>query len=276
MFRVIFSLIFYIVTMIISATVEVRRNSGGIMRNEETTTLGELIMRRIRRRNRRINALKTAAPYLKPYEKIFSNQTLSNKFCSLSLNAKTKTITILSAVYNEHGRKMAATTQEVSADIDEYFDTIAELFSYNTTYDGLLSSLKAVAAVNEVPYKIRKESEPVRKNLPQKPAVPAKKSENIVEVDFKNREILDISDGLIDINNCSEAELTALPGISIIMAKKIIVFRETKHPFKSVEEFFEVMKIKPHFAKQLEKLTCAKKINMKKVKKARQERTIDL
>ncbi len=276
MFRVIFSLIFYIVTMIISATVEVRRNSGGIMRNEETTTLGELIMRRIRRRNRRINALKTAAPYLKPYEKIFSNQTLSNKFCSLSLNAKTKTITILSAVYNEHGRKMAATTQEFSADIDEYFDTIAELFSYNTTYDGLLSSLKAVAAVNEVPYKIRKESEPVRKNLPQKPAVPAKKSENIVEVDFKNREILDISDGLIDINNCSEAELTALPGISIIMAKKIIVFRETKHPFKSVEEFFEVMKIKPHFAKQLEKLTCAKKINMKKVKKARQERTIDL
>ncbi len=276
MFRVIFSLIFYIVTMIISATVEVRRNSGGIMRNEETTTLGELIMRRIRRRNRRINALKTAAPYLKPYEKIFSNQTLSNKFCSLSLNAKTKTITILSAVYNEHGRKMAATTQEFSADIDEYFDTIAELFSYNTTYDGLLSSLKAVAAVNEVPYKIRKESEPVRKNLPQKPAVPAKKSENIVEVDFKNREILDISDGLIDINNCSEAELTALPGISIIMAKKIIVFRETKHPFKSVEEFFEVMKIKPHFAKQLEKLICAKKINMKKVKKARQERTIDL
>ncbi len=276
MFRVIFSLIFYIVTMIISATVEVRRNSGGIMRNEETTTLGELIMRRIRRRNRRINALKTAAPYLKPYEKIFSNQTLSNKFCSLSLNAKTKTITILSAVYNEHGRKMAATTQEFSADIDEYFDTIAELFSYNTTYDGLLSSLKAVTAVNEVPYKIRKESEPVRKNLPQKPAVPAKKSENIVEVDFKNREILDISDGLIDINNCSEAELTALPGISIIMAKKIIVFRETKHPFKSVEEFFEVMKIKPHFAKQLEKLICAKKINMKKVKKARQERTIDL
>lgn len=276
MFRVIFSLIFYIVTMIISATVEVRRNSGGIMRNEETTTLSELIMRRIRRRNRRINALKTAAPYLKPYEKIFSNQTLSNKFCSLSLNAKTKTITILSAVYNEHGRKMAATTKEFSADIDEYFDTIAELFSYNTTYDGLLSSLKAVAAVNEVPYKIRKESEPVRKNLPQKPAVPAKKSENIVEVDFKNREILDISDGLIDINNCSEAELTALPGISIIMAKKIIVFRETKHPFKSVEEFFEVMKIKPHFAKQLEKLICAKKINMKKVKKARQERTIDL
>lgn len=276
MFRVIFSLIFYIVTMIISATVEVRRNSGGIMRNEETTTLGELIMRRIRRRNRRINALKTAAPYLKPYEKIFSNQTLSNKFCSLSLNAKTKTITILSAVYNEHGAKWQPQLRSFRRILTN-ISTQSPNFSATTRLmTDFLSSLKAVTAVNEVPYKIRKESEPVRKNLPQKPAVPAKKSENIVEVDFKNREILDISDGLIDLNNCSEAELTALPGISIIMAKKIIVFRETKHPFKSVEEFFEVMKIKPHFAKQLEKLICAKKINMKKVKKARQERTIDL
>lgn len=276
MFRVIFSFI-YIIAAILSATVETRGNSGGIVRdNNETDTLGGLLMKRIRRRNRRINALKTAAPYLKPYEKIFSNQTLSNKFCTLSMNSKTKTITVLSGVYNAHGRKMAATTSEFSADIDEYFDTIAELFSYNTTYDGLLSSLKAVAAVNEVPYKIRKETEPARQNFPPKPLIPAKETENFVAVDFKNREVLDLADELIDINNCSEAELTALPGISIIMAKKIIVFRETKHPFKNVEEFFKVMKIKPHFAKQLEKLLCAKKINMRKVKKAQRERTIDL
>ena len=276
MFRIVFSLIFYIITIILSAPLDSRRRGRSFGYSEYRTTVADLFMRFITRRNRRINALKTAASYIKPYEKIFGNHTLSNKHCSLSLNAKNRTITLMSAVYNVHGRKMAATTQDFSVDIDEFFDTIAEVFSYNTTYDGLLSTLKTVATVKEVPYKIRKESAQAQnKNRPQ-PAQNAQNAEKTVTIDLKNRDFLDLNDELLDINSCSEAELTALPGINIVMAKKIINYRETKHPFKSTDEFFKIMKIKPHFAKQLEKIICTKKINMKKVKKAQQERIIDI
>lgn len=270
MFRLILTLIYLVIYVLVRFD---SANYRSVFNDRENNT--NFIRNIFGKRNRRIKALQTAKPFLKPYEKIFANHTLSNKNCSLSMNARNKSFTLINLHYNEHGRKMAATTLDISVDIDEVFDSVAELFSYNTTYDGLLSTLKVVATVKEEPYKIKPENKPPeQKTTPKKP----KKEEKteIVKVDFKNREILDINDGLIDINSCSEAELTALPGINIIMAKKIILYRETKRPFKNIEELFTELKIKPHFQKQLKNLICAKKINMRKVKKAQQERIIDL
>ena len=46
--------------------------------------------------------------------------------------------------------------------------------------------------------------------------------------------------------------MAELEGITIITAKKIIKYRELHDGFKTKEEFFKEMKIKPHFAKRLE------------------------
>ena len=44
-----------------------------------------------------------------------------------------------------------------------------------------------------------------------------------------------------------------LPGINIILAKKIVKYRDEQGDFKSNEDFYEKMKIKSHFRVQLEK-----------------------
>ena len=241
------------------------------------------VSNKIHKRNRRIAALKTAANYLKPYEKIFGSLTLSNKFCSLNRNKAGDTIICISKEYDQNGKCMMLTAKRFSPiDVDEYFDMMCEMFNYSTRYSDIHKSLLANAIVTESVYS----SKPVEQQSYVKPENPksqvAKKYEQAAEgqeTQKLNKEIknfVKLTDGLTDVNNASEAELTALSGINIVMAKKIINYRDTVRPFKSVDDFIEVMNIKPHFAKRLKAEICVNKVNMKKVKKARAERIIDL
>lgn len=61
----------------------------------------------------------------------------------------------------------------------------------------------------------------------------------------------------VDINNCNKEELTKLPGITIIDAKRAIERREAQGEFGSVDEFIEYLGIKPHFAVKIFKLAKA-------------------
>ena len=80
----------------------------------------------------------------------------------------------------------------------------------------------------------------------------------------------------IDVNNCSEAELTALPGISIVISKKIIKKREEIGGFKNVEEFLIFVRLKPNVSKQLEPRICVNKMKGSLKVKRSNERQIDL
>ncbi len=55
----------------------------------------------------------------------------------------------------------------------------------------------------------------------------------------------------LNINTCSEGELTALPGLNIIDAKRTISLREQNGDFKSIEDFITALHIKPHIAAPL-------------------------
>ena len=62
----------------------------------------------------------------------------------------------------------------------------------------------------------------------------------------------------IDINTCSITQLADLPGVTLVMAKKADDIRRERGGFKSVEEFFEAIQLKPHFVMQVQdKVTCA-------------------
>ena len=87
----------------------------------------------------------------------------------------------------------------------------------------------------------------------------------------------------LDINSASEDEITNLPGISVVMAKRIIKYRDKNGGIKSLSEFFKEFKIKEHFKKQLSQLITVKrnfndevKTNVEKpIKKHSDERIID-
>ena len=55
----------------------------------------------------------------------------------------------------------------------------------------------------------------------------------------------------IDINSCTTEELMTLPGIGIVQAKQAMEYRTQHGGFRSVDEFIDVLMIKPHFAVQI-------------------------
>lgn len=55
----------------------------------------------------------------------------------------------------------------------------------------------------------------------------------------------------VDINRCTQSELMSLPGIGVVQAKKAMEYREQNGGFQSLDEFVEVLQIKPHFAVQI-------------------------
>lgn len=65
------------------------------------------------------------------------------------------------------------------------------------------------------------------------------------------------SPGVVDLNSCTVAEMTSLPGITIIMAKQAMEYRETHGGFKSFDEFANLLKLKPHiYVKLFGKVVC--------------------
>ena len=66
-----------------------------------------------------------------------------------------------------------------------------------------------------------------------------------------SREVLGLSQGVLDLNAATASDLEGLPGIGPKMADRIIRYRESKGPFRSVDELNNVRGIG---ARTLEKL----------------------
>lgn len=61
----------------------------------------------------------------------------------------------------------------------------------------------------------------------------------------------------IDINLCSIDTLSELPGVTLVLAKKAVNYRKKNNGFASVEEFYNVVGLKPHIIVQIsDKLIC--------------------
>ena len=142
---------------------------------------------------------------------------------------------------------------------NDLWDMFCISFSHNTTFDELVRLSERF----EVNIDIKGE----QNNL--------KEVENFKQSTIKV-DTVEPQKSKLDVNNASEVELTALPGISIVMAKKLIKKREELGGFKSVNDVFLFLHIKPHIQSQLEKLICVNKMKSSGKIKRYNERSIDL
>jgi len=55
----------------------------------------------------------------------------------------------------------------------------------------------------------------------------------------------------VDVNSASEQQIASLQGVGPILAKKAIKFRQSERPFQSVDDFAQVLGLKPHILQQL-------------------------
>ena len=203
--------------------------------------------------NRR-TALKAANLFLAPYKDIWRNLRLSNKFCSIRLGTNGYTITAKETIGNS-SRSFIVTKTDIYTR-DELWNMFCLNFYHNTSFDGLVELCKTFQA--EIEISGEKSVSADKKSQP-------KKETNIVPEKEK-----------LDVNNASEIELTALPGISIVMAKKLVKRREEIGGFKTVNDVFIFLHMKPHMQTQLEKLICVKKMKGSLQIKRYNERNVDI
>jgi hypothetical protein len=56
---------------------------------------------------------------------------------------------------------------------------------------------------------------------------------------------------VVDVNNASEQDIAAMPGIGQILAKKAIKIRQTQGGFESIEQFAQCLGLRPHVVEQI-------------------------
>ena len=200
---------------------------------------------------RREAALRAAKIYLNPYQDIWKNLRLSNKYCSIRLGRDGHSITVKEHLKDSSNSRTFRIIESRIHSFEDLWNMFCINFDNNKTYDGLLDDCRK--------YKVTVLEDKIINSY--KPKTLVNKIENSKK---------------IDINNCSEVELTALPGISIVMSKKIIKKREEIGGFKNTNDFFLFLKLKPHMQKQLENLICVNKMKgLIKIEKNK-ERSVDL
>ena len=59
---------------------------------------------------------------------------------------------------------------------------------------------------------------------------------------------------MLNINTATEAELTSLPGVNVVIAKKAVKHIEKTGGFTSIEEFIYKMKIKEIFEEKIKEM----------------------
>lgn len=70
---------------------------------------------------------------------------------------------------------------------------------------------------------------------------------------------------VIDVNHASEDEFRKVPGIGVVLSKKIIHYRDEKNGFETVDEFLKFAQISPHkIAMIKENLKCTPRVNVSK------------
>ena len=180
---------------------------------------------------KRKDALKLAAPFLSPYKNIWKDLKLSNKYCILRLGNDGVMITAKEKI--EPYRRFRIISSKVHG-YKDLWEMFCLAFSHDLTYDMLLELCDT--------YKLTIIEENVPVIQPQKQDSNSNKKANLKPIDDLEK---------LDINNCSEVEMTALPGVSIVMAKRAVKRREEIGGFKSVDEFFSFLNIKPHIQEQL-------------------------
>ena len=79
----------------------------------------------------------------------------------------------------------------------------------------------------------------------------------------------------LNVNSCTEEELCALPGISIVEAKKMTALRESRGDFDTVEAFIVAVGIKPHVAARIVHRLCAEPTVSRTVSKKTINRVLD-
>lgn len=212
-------------------------------------------------RTERLRALSEAYIYLAPYNDIWGDLRLVNKYVTIELGADGRKIECKERVHPY--RSLLVINPGVHTH-EDLWNMFCRYFSHNKSFNGVKEDCEKF----RVKY--------VEKNAMDMVDVDAirRYDENVANITHNTSQPAK-SKEKVDINNCSEIQLTELPGVSIVYAKKVIKKREEIGGFKSVDDFFLFLRLKPHMINQLRELVKVEKMRGYVRKHIEGERSVD-
>ena len=124
------------------------------------------------------------------------------------------------------------------------------MFDETSSFDNLETYFSLDMYVNVIAY----DSKPAKKENIEPPAINSRQS---VENTAETKSVQQVQDtGVevsvkIDINSATAEEIASLPGINVIMAKKLVEYRNLNGLFKSDVEFLEAAGVKNIFSDKI-------------------------
>lgn len=194
---------------------------------------------------------------------VVNNTTIRNRVCTVIFTPK-KNIVVMDNDYQVNNSKRMFTIQKTDVKLPRLWDRICKFFDTDSNLDSLAAFCTIDTNVNIVTFATKQVS---KKDLMQNVVEPIQKVEDKSEVKKDVVEDIVVEDTVVDdtvveesvdkdfakiaINTASSEEIASLPGINIVVAKKVIEYRNTKGLFKTKEEFMNIAGVKDYFVPKI-------------------------
>ena len=241
-----------------------------------------------------IDALYKGSVKYVPKRFVFNQYTITNEHCTVKYTPDEKIIVTDNIATNKRKDLRTFTlTKSDKVNINKCWnqvckifdsfvslDSLVSFFSYDTTVDVKIIKLKEepkvqeeikIDTTNSGPKfvemgNIRPDIYAAGTNIANKDTGNfvdinnIQEAKKVVERDMEAPEFVEMGQILtsgskkIDVNNSSASEISILPGINIVSAKKIVEYRDTNGLFKSEEDFIKVANVKEHFVQKIKSM----------------------
>ncbi len=227
-----------------------------------------------------------------PKRFVIGNNAINNEHCTVMYTPDEKIVVMDNNADKTHAKRMF-TLNKGKVNINRAWnrlcrvfdgfitlDSLASFFSYDTKIDIITLEAKvkhiehkqvdidvsklgpSFVAMDEIqpdsyskgtekPREVKENFIDINKMKEQEPVKPREeKAPEFVEMG----EILSKSTNKIDVNTAAASELSILPGINIVLAKKIVEYRDKNGLFKDIDDFIKAAEVKEHFVSKIKNM----------------------
>lgn len=224
---------------------------------------------------------------------VVNKNTIRNEHCTVMYSADEKIIVMDNAPDRTHAKRMFTLTKN-KLNVNKAWNRVCRIFDSFVTLDSLAAFYSYDTRVEVITLEAKVTPRPQRKRVSQDKVyeepkfveldniqadpyakgtnVPNDKGASYVnldniqeqkayvptqekEIEFAGMgELMNNSPNKINVNTVTSSELSILPGINIVMAKKIVEYRDKNGYFNSIEDFLKAANVKEHFVEKIKPL----------------------
>lgn len=224
---------------------------------------------------------------------VANSNTIRNDHCTVSYTPDARIIVMDNIADRTHAKRMF-TLQQGSLNINKAWNRVCRIFDSFITLDSLAAFYSYDTKIEIKVLEAKVPPRPVKQKVSRErinegpkvieldsirpdPYMQGMNASNDANVDYVNidniqeqktfvpreekapefsglDELMHNSPNKINVNTVTSSELSILPGINIVGAKKIIEYRDMNGYFETVEDFLKVANVKPHFEEKIKNM----------------------